>query len=112
MARIWLVFPVLVVVFTTIALADAQPQPYQLSDSSGNTRYGPFGIYDHRSIYGKYWFPDPLSARETDVDNEVRADWVHAEHHGRQVDEVRFDVETSFGLLTCEISPGHTSART
>lgn len=74
-------------------------------------RYGPFKLLDHRSIYGQYWFPEPLRADESDVDNEIRTDYFHAENHGRQFDSVRAEIEKSFGLMTLEISPGYESDR-
>lgn len=75
-------------------------------------RYGPLGLLDHRSIYGQYWFPEPLRADESDVDNEIRADYFHAENHSRQFDSMRAEIEKSFGLMTIEISPGYESDRT
>lgn len=76
-----------------------------------STRYGPFGMFDQRSTYGKYWFPEPLRADEADVDNEIRLDYFHAERAGRQFDSGRLELEKSFGLLTVEIAPGYESDR-
>ena len=74
-------------------------------------RYGLFQLLDHRSIYGHYWFPEPLQADEADVDNEVRLDWFHGEHAGRQDDELKLEIEKSFGLLTFEVAPTWQSDR-
>lgn len=75
-------------------------------------RYGLFGLLDHRSIYGQYWFPEPLKADESDVDNEIRVDWSHEENPGRQFDAIKTEFEKSFGLLTLEIAPTYESDRT
>ena len=86
----------------------SQPATSDTTDS----RYGPSGLLDHRSIYGQYWFPEPLRADESDVDNEVRADWFHTENRGRQFDSIKVELEKSFGLLTIEAAPGYESDRT
>src|SRR5690349_10769058 len=74
-----------------------------LADEPTSGRYGPFNLLDHRSRYGDYWFPEPLRVDEVDVDNEVRLDWQHDEGNGRVADEVRFELEKSFNLLTLEL---------
>ena len=56
-------------------------------------RYGPFGLLDRRSTYGRYWFPEPLRTDEADVDNEIRVDYFHAEKRGTQADELKLEVE-------------------
>ena len=66
-------------------------------------RYGLFNGLDHRSRYGTAWFPEPLRAPEMDVDDEIRLDWFHAETSGRQSDELKLELEKSFGLLTLEL---------
>ncbi len=68
-----------------------------------DTRYGPFGLLDYRSRYGQYWFPEPFRADETDVDNELRLDWVHLEGRGHVIDDAKAEIEKSFGLLTVEV---------
>jgi len=92
---------------------DVLSPPHQpITDSPSSDRYGPFNLLDHRSIYGAYWFPEPLRADEADVDNEIRADWTHDENHGHQVDELKFEIEKSLGLFTFEIAPTWSSDRT
>lgn len=76
-----------------------------------DSRFGLFGVLDSRSIYGQYWFPEPLRADESDVDNELRADWFHAENRGRQFDSVKVEFEKSFELLTLEVAPTYESDR-
>jgi hypothetical protein len=76
---------------------------------SGTTRYGLLNLLDSRSIYGKYWFPEPLRADEADVDNEIRFDYFHGENRGRTFNSGKFEVEKSFGLLTLEVAPGYES---
>ena len=74
-------------------------------------RYGFLGLLDHRSIYGKDWFPEPLLADEADVDNEVAISYNHFEGHDAQSDEGHVEIEKSFGLLTLEIAGGYSSER-
>jgi len=76
--------------------------PETVSQSAPATRYGPFGLLDHRSIYGQFWFVEPLRATEMDVDREVRVDYFHG-CHGFQTDQVRAEIEYNFGLLTAEV---------
>jgi hypothetical protein len=71
--------------------------------STADTHYGPLGLLDHRSYYGRYWFPEPLRVEETDVDNEMRLDWVHQEGNGRVTDEAAAELEKAFGLTTLEL---------
>src|SRR5438067_13925628 len=67
-ARLSVIIAVLAVpAFSAAAIAE---------EDSGN-RYGLFGRLDHRSVYGSYWFPEPLRAPEMDVDDELRIHWVH-----------------------------------
>lgn len=82
------------------------------SSPAPSDRYGPFDLLDRRSIYGQYWFPEPLRADESDVDNELRFDWFHGENSGRQDDELKLEIEKSFGLVTFEIAPTWQSDRT
>jgi hypothetical protein len=71
--------------------------------SDGPDRYGLLNGLDRRSRYGTGWFPEPLRAPEMDVDDEIRLDWLHAENSGRQEDELKLELEKSFGLLTLEL---------
>jgi hypothetical protein len=61
-----------------------------------------YGLLDHRSRYGEFWFPEPLRGPEMDVDRELRIDWFHGEKKGLQHDEVNAEIEYNFGLLTLE----------
>lgn len=72
-----------------------------------SVRYGLFNGLDQRSRYGQYWFPEPFRAPEMDVDDELRLDWVHAETSGRQADELKLELEKSFGLLTLELETAY-----
>jgi hypothetical protein len=62
-----------------------------------------FGKIDSRAIYGKSAFPEPLLAPEMDVEKELRFDWLHQEKSGIRSDEVKAEVEYSFGFLTLEV---------
>lgn len=71
---------------------------------SENTRYGLFGLLDHRSAYGEGVFPEPFLVDDSDLEvNEARLDWFHsgaANFHG---DQVTAEVEKGFELLTLEL---------
>jgi hypothetical protein len=73
------------------------------ASSPPDTHYGPFGLLDHRSRYGLFWFPEPLTVEETDVDNEVRLDWVHQEGKDVITDEAAVELEKAFGVTTFEL---------
>jgi hypothetical protein len=70
-----------------------------------------FGLLDHRSSYGKYWFPEPLLNHEMDLDREFRVDWTHGEKAGRQDNGVRAEVEYSIGMLTIEAEVPYVNER-
>ena len=107
-----------VLALASMAFADAKlPEPLDLSDNpttatsdSGN-RYGLFNGLDHRSIYGQFWFPEPLNSDEADVDNEVRLDYQHTEKSGHQFDGLHTELEHAFGLFTVEAGVGWESDR-
>jgi hypothetical protein len=83
--------------FALTAAATAQEAPK-------DQRYGLFGLLDHRSTYGTFWFVEPLRAPEMDVDRELRIDYFHSEAHGRQLDTVKAELEYNVGLLTLELA--------
>lgn len=90
----------------TAAVADDQMAALAATTSSSvapNTRYGLFDGLDHRSSYGQFFFPEPLLVGETDVDNEVRLDWLHTEANAQQNDNAKLELEKSFGLMTVEL---------
>src|SRR6185437_12485824 len=102
-----------VTVLATLIIVCAGSSTRSLADQpTSSDRYGPFGLLDHRSIYGTYWYPEPLRADESDVDNEVRLDWFHGAKRGRQDDELKMEIEKSVGLFTFEIAPTWQSDRT
>ena len=88
------------------ALADdsmSSSAPTASSSAAPDTRYGLFDGLDHRSVYGQYFFPEPMLVGEMDVDNEVRLDWLHTEANAKQNDHVKVELEKSFGLMTVEL---------
>jgi hypothetical protein len=85
--------------------------PAAAAAAGSSDRIGLFGLLDDRSIYGKNWFPEPLSADESDVDNEVAFSEFHGEQKHAQTDQAFAEVEKSFGLLTLEIGGGYESDR-
>ncbi len=78
-------------------------------DVSGGRYFG--GLLDRRSIYGKYWFPEPLLNSEVDVDREIRLDYLHTEKRGRQSNNLRAEVEYAVGLLTLEVEVPYVNDR-
>jgi hypothetical protein len=96
-----------------LALADPQSNSdTRPAAAAGADRYGPLGLFDHRSVYGRDWFPEPLLADEADVENEVSARYQHAEARGHQFDAVHAEAEHSLGLVTLEVGGGYESDRT
>src|SRR5258708_11956633 len=94
----------LVLAFVPFGLVKgAEPPPSDVAESSPSTRYGPFDLLDHRSIYGQYWFVEPLRGPEMDVDREVRVDYFHSEGRGSQLDSLNGEIEYNFNLLTVEV---------
>src|SRR5438477_3934133 len=66
-----------------------------------------FSLADSRAIYGKSRFPEPLLAPEMDVESELRFDWLHSEKRAIRTDEVKAEVEWSFGFLTLEVGTAY-----
>ena len=99
-ALVFLVSPLLTHGQTTTSLASS-PLPVRVTTS---TRYGPFGLLDHRSTYGQFWFVEPLRAPEMDVDREFRLDYFHDEARGLVSDSLKGELEYNFGLLTVEVA--------
>lgn len=87
--------------YGTAALAGSQ------EGSATGTRYGAFGLLDHRSSYGSFWFPEPFRIDELDVDNEIRMDWIHQAKKGHVTDEVPVELEKAFGLTTVELETSY-----
>ena len=90
----------------TTATADepaVPPATVTATPVAPDTRYGFLDGLDRRSSYGQGIFPEPLLVDESDVDNEVRLDWLHTEANARQDDEAKVELEKSFGLMTVEL---------
>jgi hypothetical protein len=69
-----------------------------------STRYGIFGLLDHRSSYGQGVFPEPFLIDDSDAeDNELRFDWFHAKAGSARTDREKLEYEKGFGLLTFEL---------
>lgn len=101
--------------FLPMSLADAQtsasvpgsaepltPATAPSRGENGDHRYM-LGLLDDRSTYGTFWFPEPLSGPEMDVDRELRVDFFHGEGHGHRQDQVVGEFEYAIGLLTLEV---------
>jgi hypothetical protein len=75
-----------------------------IANPSENTRYGLFGLLDHRSAYGQGVFPEPFLVDDSDLEvNEARLDWFHSGVANAHSDLVTAEVEKGFGLLTLEV---------
>jgi hypothetical protein len=74
------------------------------ADDATNTRYGPFGLLDSRSLYGSGVFPEPFTVDDSDGEtNEFRLDWIHQQGKGMQSNFATAEFEKGFGLLTFEV---------
>ena len=74
------------------------------ADQSDVNRYGPFGIYDHRSLYGKGVFPEPFIVDDSDGEvNEFRLDWTHQRGKGQNSTSSPRELEHGNGLWTLEL---------
>lgn len=103
---------------TSLLAAEISPRgsfARPVSDAPADTRYGPFNLFDHRSLYGKGIFPEPFLIGDTDLEiNELRFDWLHSQGKGRVNDFSRVEFEKGFGLMTLELElpyerdAGHT----
>jgi len=68
-----------------------------------STRYGLFGMLDHRSSYGMGVLPEPMIVGETDLETEIRMDWFHAKAGAARTDEAKIELEKQFGTFTFEL---------
>ena len=69
-----------------------------------STRYGLFGLLDHRSGYGESTYPEPFLVNSSNLElNEFRMDWFHSGIHSQRADEFTMELERGFGLLTVEV---------
>lgn len=93
--RAWVVWGI-TLAFTQLAFG-------QVVTADQSTRHGFLNLLDARSIYGQFWFVEPLRGPEMDVDREFRVDYFHGENHGFQSNEVKAELEYNFGLLTVEL---------
>jgi hypothetical protein len=78
-----------------------------------DTRYGLFGLLDHRSAYGQGAFPEPFLVDDSDHEvNEARLDWTHTEAHNDHNDVIKAEIEKGFGPVTLEIEAPYEIDRT
>lgn len=75
-----------------------------LSGGAPSNRYGPLGVFDQRSTYGKGVFPEPFLVDDSDLEvNEVRFDWLHQENAGQTGNFFLGEFEKGIGLMTVEV---------
>jgi hypothetical protein len=93
---------------TTLHAGDASVTSAASSDaltpSTPDTRYGLFGLLDHRSSYGQGVYPEPFLVDDSDLEqNEFRLDWYHAKAGSSRTDIQTTELEHGIGQLTLEI---------
>jgi hypothetical protein len=83
---------------------DSLPSSSAYPASAADTRYGPFNLFDHRSIYGQGAFPEPFLVDDSDLETgEFRLDWLHTKSGDQHTDLFTGEIEKGFGLLTLEL---------
>jgi hypothetical protein len=96
-------FLYLAVPLTSIHAGSIDQTP-SVSNPSENSRYGLFGLLDHRSSYGQGVFPEPFLVDDSDLEtNEARLDWFRSGVANSHTDVITAEVEKGFGLLTLEV---------
>ena len=94
---------------STVLIADDTNTPAPIVSSQtvaapSDTRYGLFGLLDHRSGYGQGVFPEPFLVDDSDLEvNEARLDWLFTKAHHENDSQVTMEVEKGFGPVTLEI---------
>jgi hypothetical protein len=92
---------------TQITTSPLSPAPIGAAgaDSSADVnRYGPLGLYDHRSLYGKGVYPEPFIVDDSDGEvNEFRLDWSHQRGKGQNDNIATVELEHGNGLWTLEL---------
>ena len=86
--------------------AQSTPMPVPSAGDTGGdvNRYGPFGLFDHRSLYGKGVYPEPFIVDDSDGEvNEFRVDWSHQGGKGQNTNVVTVELEHGNGLWTLEL---------
>ncbi|HEX5242653.1 MAG TPA: hypothetical protein VFW23_05260 [Tepidisphaeraceae bacterium] len=74
------------------------------ADAPDSRYYGPFGVFDSRSMYGKGVLPEPFLIDDSDLEaNEARFDWFHQESSGQTGNLFRGELEHGFGMMTVEV---------
>ncbi len=71
---------------------------------SPDTRYGLFGLLDHRSDYGLGVYPEPFLVDDDDLEpGEARRDWMHTQAGASKTDVIHPEVEMDFDQNTFEL---------
>jgi hypothetical protein len=79
-------------------LAENQTEP------APSTRYGPFGLLDHRSQYGLGVLPEPFLVDDSDLEvNELRLDLLDSRTGADHTDLFKSELEKGFGPMTFEL---------
>ncbi len=91
----------------SIAIADDDEATVTNSWTRENARFGPFGFLDHRSVYFKDSFPQPLLVDDTSIEEEPEAELNYLHTSGpdqRRSDILSAEGQQSFGVVTFELS--------
>ena len=89
----------------SVASADDDDTPTTNSWTQGNARFGLFDGLDHRSVYYKDIFPEPLLLDETGLepDGELELNYLHTATDQSRSDIISTEIEKSFGVVTFEL---------
>ncbi len=70
------------------------------ASNGGSSRYC-LGLLDHRSSYGRDFFPDPFLGPEFDAERQLELDYLHSEKRGVRNDEIDAGFQWNiFGQMT------------
>jgi hypothetical protein len=67
---------------------DDKPKSGTLPTTDASSGRYFFGLLDHRSSYGKDFFPDPFLGPEFDIEKQLEFDYGHGEKRGYRNDEI------------------------
>jgi hypothetical protein len=98
------VFAAMILISSSAHAGDTASATSNASMAAPDSRYGWFGLLDHRSGYGLGVFPEPFLVDDSDLEpNEFRLDWLHTKAGGTHSDMFKAEIEKSFGIVTFEL---------
>ena len=94
----------IIVILSAMALLPSITHGGDSGAPSSDSCYGPWGVFDSRSMYGKGIFPEPFLVDDSDLEvNEIRFDWFHQESSGQTGNFFLGEFEHGFGLMNVEL---------